>query len=411
MGIPEIMAPAGSFETLAAAIKAGADSVYFGVGSLNMRARSAKFDVDDLELIAKTCKDNNVNSYLTLNTVMYDEDLEHSRELCDRAKTAGVTAIIACDMAVIQYANSIGLPVHMSTQANISNIEAVKFYAKYAEVIVLARELSLDQIKDICTKIKDQDIKGPGGNLVEVEVFIHGALCVSISGKCYMSLAQYNHSANRGDCLQTCRRSYIVTDDETGEQLKVENRYIMSPKDLCTISIIDKLVDAGISVFKIEGRARGPEYVATVTRVYKEAVDAVADKTFSEEKAESWRKELASVFNRGFWENGYYLGKQLGEWAGDYGSQATDEKVQVGKVIHYFDNKQIAEIHVDSEDFRVGDRLLFTGPTTGAVFIKVESIMSEDQPTGCGMKGHSVTVPVKEKVRVNDKVFIIRPRS
>lgn len=385
--------------------------MYFGVGSLNMRARSAKFSIDDLEKIVKTCRDAGVRSYLTLNTVMYDEDIMQARQLCDRAKEAGVTAIIACDMAVIGYANSIGLPVHMSTQANISNIKAVRFYAKYADVVVLARELSLEQIKDICTKIQEQEIKGPGGDLVKVEVFIHGALCVSISGKCYMSLAQYNHSANRGDCLHACRRSYRVTDLETGDELTVENKYVMSPKDLCTIHMIDKLVEAGVSVFKIEGRARGPEYVSIVTRVYKEAIDSVEAGTFTKEKADAWHDELASVFNRGFWKNGYYLGKKMGEWAGDYGSLATKVKIQVGKVIHYFDKKKIAEIYVDSEDFRVGDQLLFTGPTTGAVFTKVESIMSDDKPTGCGMKGHSVTIPVPEKVRENDKVFLMRERS
>lgn len=405
------MSPAGSFEGLMAAIKAGAGSVYFGVGSLNMRARSAKFSVDDLEKIAATCKEHKVKSYLTLNTVMYDNDLEQVKEICDRAKAAGITAIIACDMAVIQYANSIGLEVHMSTQANISNIEAVKFYAKHADMVVLARELSLEQVASICKQIEEQDIKGPGGELLKVEVFVHGALCVSISGKCYMSLAQYNHSANRGDCLQACRRSYNVTDKETGDELEIENEYIMSPKDLCTIHIIDKLVEAGVSVFKIEGRARGPEYVSIVTRVYKEAAEAAENKTFSKEKADAWHKELESVFNRGFWENGYYLGKPLGEWAEGYGSHATEEKIQVGKVIHYFDKKGIAEIHVDSSDFRVGDKLLFTGPTTGAVFIEVESIMKDEQPTGCGMKGHSVTVPVSEKVRENDKVFLMRNRD
>ena len=407
----ELMCPAGNPESLIAAIKAGADSIYFGVGQLNMRARSAKFKEDDLEHIAKTCKEHNIKSYLTLNTVMYNNDVESAMSLCNRAKTAGISAIIACDMAVITYANSIGLDVHMSTQTNISNIKAVKFFSKYADVIVLARELSLEQIGEICKSIKQDNINGPKGELMKIEVFVHGALCIAVSGKCYMSLAQYNHSANRGDCLQACRRTYTVTDKETGDELDIDNEFVMSPKDLCTISMIDKLIDAGVTVFKIEGRARSPEYVFTVTKAYREAIDAVINTTYTKEKVKSWRDELKKVFNRGFWENGYYLGKRLGEWAGTYGSKATTEKVQVGKVIHYFNKKGIAEIHIDAGDFRVGDKLLFTGPTTGVVFVTVESIMSDNTPTGCGIKGHSVTVPVSELVRVNDKVFLIRDKE
>lgn len=407
----ELMCPAGDKESLMAAIKAGADSIYFGVGQLNMRARSAKFKEDDLEDIAKICKEHRIKSYLTLNTVMYDNDLESVRSLCDRAKAAGISAIIACDVAVINYANSIGLKVHMSTQTNISNIEAVKFFSRYADVIVLARELSLGQIGDICKEIKKDDIRGPNNKPLKIEVFIHGALCVSIAGKCYMSLAQYNHSANRGDCLQACRRTYTVTDKETGDELDIDNEFVMSPKDLCTIGMIDKLIDAGVEIFKIEGRARGPEYVFTVTKAYREAIDAVKDNNYDQDKVKQWRSELKKVFNRGFWENGYYLGKRLGEWAGTYGSKATTKKIQVGKVIHYFNKKGIAEIHIDSGDFRVGDELLFTGPTTGVVLVTVESIMSDDKPTGCGIKGRSVTVPVSDVVRVNDKVFMIKERK
>ncbi|MFQ5475224.1 MAG: peptidase U32 family protein, partial [Candidatus Nanoarchaeia archaeon] len=330
-----------------AAIKSGAGSVYFGVGSLNMRSRSAKFSIEDLEKVAKICEENDVKSYLALNTVMYDEDLDEVKKICDLAKEKGISAVIASDTSVIQYANSVGLEVHMSTQTNISNTEAVKFYSKFADVIVLARELSLDQIKTVCEKIRKDEIKGPSGNLVEIEVFIHGALCVSISGKCYMSLATYEHSANRGACLQNCRRKYRVTDDETGQELIVDNKYIMSPKDLCTIGMIDKLIDAGVKIFKIEGRARGPEYVSTVTRVYKEAIEAVKSSTYTKTKIEKWREELKTVFNRGFWENGYYLGKKTGEWSGAYGSKATTEKIQVGKVIHFFGKNNVAEIAVE----------------------------------------------------------------
>ncbi|MBW2967801.1 U32 family peptidase [Candidatus Woesearchaeota archaeon] len=405
-----LLSPAGSFESLRAAIKAGADAVYFGVGTLNMRSKSHKLQLDDLEEIANICKEAKVKSCLTLNTVMYDNDLDSIKSICDRAKAAGINAIIACDFAVINYCNSINLPVHLSTQANVSNIEAVKFYSRYADVIVLARELSLDQIATICKEIKQQKITGPSGNPIQIEVFIHGALCVSISGKCYMSLAQYNTSANRGACLQACRRQYNVTDEETGDELQIDNKFVMSPKDLCTIGMMDKLIAAGPTVFKIEGRARGPEYVFTVTKAYREAIDAVHNHTFTKEKADQWRTQLATVFNRGFWEDGYYMGKPAGEWAGIYGSKATKEKVQVGKVTNYFAKQGVAEIYIDSGDFRVGDTLLITGPTTGALYVEVEEIKQDDKPTGCGIKGKSVTITVPEKVRENDKVFLITER-
>ncbi|MBU4351708.1 MAG: U32 family peptidase [Nanoarchaeota archaeon] len=407
----ELMCPAGSFEALRAAIKAGADSVYFGVGNLHMRSVAAKFKVDDLKEIVDICNEANVKSYLTLNAVMYDEDLGAMKKLCDLAKENEVTAIIASDLAVIQYANSIGLEVHMSTQTNISNIEAVKFYSKFAEVIVLARELSLEQIKNICDKIKEDNIKGPKGELVKIEVFVHGALCVSISGKCYMSLATYGKSANRGACIQNCRRKYRVTDDETGKELIVDNQYVMSPKDLCTIQIIDKLIEAGINVFKIEGRARGEEYVYLVTKVYKEAIEAAENKTYTKDKIENWIKELRSVFNRGFWMDGYYLGNKLGEWSNVYGSKATKEKVEVGKVLNYFEKVKAAHVKILANEINVNDELMISGKKTGIVFTKVEKILKNDKELAKATKGEDVTIEVLEKVRENDKVFLIKDRN
>jgi putative protease len=405
------MSPAGSFECLMAAIKAGAGSVYFGVGELNMRARSAKFQLNDLEKIAAICKKNKVNSYLTLNTVMYDSDIKSIRMLCDTAKAAGISAVIACDFAVINYANSIGLPVHMSTQANISNIEAVKFYSKFTDTIVLARELSIEQIKHICREIKKQNIKGPNNKPVQIEVFVHGALCVSISGKCYMSLAQYNHSANRGACLQACRRQYKVTDIETNDELNINNNFVMSPKDLCTIGMLDRLIEAGPTVFKIEGRARGPEYVYTVTKAYKEAIKAVQNKKYSPQLISKLRNELKTVFNRGFWENGYYMGRPAGEWAGIYGSKATKEKIQVGKVINYFKKNNVAHILIDSSEMQRGDDIMITGPTTGVVFVKADSIQHDSKNIKSAKKGSNITMPIKETVRVNDKVFVVKNRK
>jgi putative protease len=407
---PELLSPAGDFETLNAAIKAGADSVYFGVGKLNMRSRSANFKEQDLKQVAETCKKHNIKSYLTINTILYDQDLKAAKELCDRAKAAGISAIIASDISIIQYAKEINLEVHISTQTNVSNIEAVKFFARYADVIVLARE-TLPQIKEITTEIKNQDIKGPNNKPVKIELFIHGAMCVSIAGKCYMSLALYNESANRGECLQACRRQYQVKDQETGDELIVDNQYIMSPKDLCTIGMIDRLIQANIQVFKIEGRARSPEYVYTTTKVYREAIDSIESNTYTKENIEKWKTQLKTVFNRGFWEDGYYLGKKLGEWSGVYGSKATEEKIQLGKVLNYYAKNNIAHILIEANQIQAGDKLLITGPTTGAVYTIAESIFKDDEQAIEANKGDEITIPVPETVRKNDKVFLIKPRE
>ncbi len=395
----EIMSPAGSWEALQAALQAGADSVYFGVDSLHMRARAAKrFTVDDLPKIVETC--GKVKTYLTVNIVLYDSEIEEMHTLIDAAKEANVTAIIASDIAAIRYAHEKGMEVHISTQCNVSNTEAVKFYAQYADVIVLARELSLEQIKKIITSIEKENICGPSGKKVRIELFAHGALCVSISGKCYMSLAQYNHSANRGDCLQACRRTYKVKDEETGDELSIDNKYVMSPKDLCTITFLDQLLDAGVEVLKLEGRGRPAEYVYTITKAYKEAATSWQEGTFTKEKAASWKKELEKVFNRGFWEGGYYLGKKLGEWSGTYGSKATEEKVQVGKVSNYYTQKQVVEIKLESHGIKEGDKILITGPTTGVLYGEATSLRIED---------NIVTFPF-EKVRENDAVYVLKPK-
>lgn len=404
----EIMAPAGSYESLMAAIHAGANSVYFGIEQLNMRARAANnFTTHDLTKIVKICRKNNVKAYLALNTVIYDHDLKLMKKICDIAKKFGLTAVILSDIAVLQYARSIGLEVHMSTQTNITNLEAVKFYAQFADVIVLARELTLKQITDICSQIKKEKITGPSGNLVQVEIFVHGALCVAISGKCYMSLAVYNASANRGACLQNCRRAYIVKDEETGEELKIENKYVMSPKDLCTIGFIDKLIEAGVSVFKIEGRGRSPEYADVTIKCYREAVESYFAGTYNREKIDSWVKRLEAVFNRGFWHGGYYLGKKLGEWSGNYGSQATTEKVYVGKVKNYFQKAKIGYIELETSGISIDQEILITGPTTGVVQQKVSSMFLDDKKITQARKGDSITLPIKEKIRPNDKVFVI----
>ena len=408
----EIMAPVGSYESLTAAIQAGADSVYFGIGPLNMRAHSAKkFDIDDLKKINEICKDHKVKTYLTVNTVIYDEDIKQMQELCNKAKESNITAVIVTDIAAMQYAKKIGLRVHASTQLNISNIEAVKYFSQFVDVIVLARELSLNQIKNICQAIKEQDIKGPSGHQIKIEVFVHGALCVGIAGKCYMSLAQYAKSANRGECLHACRRSYIVIDEETGDELKIENKYVMSPKDLCTIGMIDKLIDAGIEIFKIEGRGRPPEYVHTTVKVYKEAINSVKDNTYSKEKIQTWQKELSTVFNRGFWENGYYLGNKLGEWAASYGSKATKEKVFIGKVVNYFAKQGVTEILIQANELNVGDDLMIIGPTTGILKTKVESIMLDDKEVKTAGKDADITLKVPDKVRKNDQVYIIKEKE
>jgi len=408
----EIMSPAGSFESLMAAIKAGSDSIYFGVEQLNMRAKSANnFKINDLNKIARTCKKNNVKSYLTLNTIMYDHDLPLMKKICEQSKKSGINAIIASDISAMSYANSIGLNVHCSTQTNVSNIEAVKFFSKFCDVIVLARELTLMQTKDICNKIKKQNIKGPSGNPIRIEIFAHGALCVAISGKCYMSLAVYNASANRGACLQNCRRSYRVIDEETGDELVVNNKYVMSPKDLCTIGFIDKILDSGVSILKIEGRARSPEYVYTVTKTYKEAINSVLNESYTKEKVDSWIKDLETVFNRGFWQGGYYLGKQLGEWSGAYGSKATKEKIFIGKATNYFTKANIGEFTLKSGMLKVGDEILITGNSTGVIQAKVENIRKDNSEIIYAKKGDIITIPVKDRIRINDKVYLLKDKE
>lgn len=401
----EIMAPVGSRESLSAAIQAGTDSIYFGVGKLNMRSHSANhFDISDLKEIASVCRDHGIKSYLTVNTIIYDNDLVDMREILDAAREAGVSAIIASDVAVMAYCNEIGLEVHLSTQLNISNIEALKFYSRFADVSVLARELNMDQVKKIHQEIVDGDVRGPKGELMRIEMFCHGALCMAVSGKCYMSLHAANRSANRGECVQICRRSYTVTDNETGNQLDIDNKYIMSPKDLKTIRFIDRMMDAGVRVFKIEGRARGPEYVYTVVTCYKEAIKSVLEGTFTEAKKDEWDKRLATVFNRGFWD-GYYQGQTLGEWNKNYGSMATEKKVLIGKVTKYFSRLNVAEIAVEASDFSLGDRLLITGPTTGVMYVTATEIHDDNGPVTHAPQHIRVSVPVEGKVRPNDKVF------
>ena len=408
----EVMSPAGSYEALMAAINAGADSVYFGVEQLNMRARASNnFTLEDLRRIAAIGKEYGVRTYLTLNTILYDHDIVLMRKICDAAKDAGVTAVIASDIAAISYANSINLEVHISTQTNVSNIETVRFYAKFADVIVLARELTLQQVKTIIDTIEKEQIEGPSGKLVGIELFAHGALCVAISGKCYMSLATYNASANRGACLQNCRRSYKVTDEETGDELVIDNKYVMSPKDLCTIEFVDKIIEAGVKVLKIEGRGRAPEYVYTVTKAYKEAVLSCADGTYTAEKVEGWMALLSKVYNRGFWQGGYYLGKTLGEWSGSYGSKATTEKMQVGIVLNYFNKVNVAEVSLMAGGLKIGDSLLIIGPTTGVAEGVVQSIFMDDVLVNEAVKGSCVTIAFPSKVRVQDKVYVIMERK
>ncbi|MEK6948331.1 MAG: peptidase U32 family protein [Nanoarchaeota archaeon] len=407
----EITSPVGSYETLNAAIKAKTDSIYFGIEQLNMRARSINnFTLKDLPEISKICKENNVKTYIALNTIMYDHDMTLMKKICDEAKRNKITAVIASDTSAIEYARSIGMTVHCSTQMNIANTEAVKFYSRYADTIVLARELTLNQIKKICDEIKKQEIKGPNGELVKIEIFVHGALCVAVSGKCYMSLATYNSSANRGSCLQNCRRSYKVTDEETGDELVIDNKYIMSPKDLCTIGFIDKLIESGASIFKIEGRGKPPEYVYTTTKAYKEAIDSYYNKTYTEDKIKNWIKELEKVYNRGFWQGGYYLGKKLGEWSGAYGSKATREKILLGKVNNYYNKTGIAEIEIQSGMLNKDDELLITGPTTGVVQTRIKDMMIEKEKTEHAKKNEKVTIPIKEKLRRNDRVFILKEK-
>ncbi|HEY9542319.1 peptidase U32 family protein [Prevotella sp.] len=403
----EIMAPVGSRESLAAAIQAGANSVYFGIGQLNMRSHSANhFTIDDLREIAATCAEHDIKTYLTVNTIIYGEDIATMHEIVDAAKEADITAVIASDVAVMAYCNEVGVEVHLSTQLNITNIDALKFYARFADVVVLARELNMDQVADIYRQINEQHICGPKGELIRIEMFCHGALCMAVSGKCYMSLANANRSANRGECVQICRRSYTVTDNETGNQLEIDNKYIMSPKDLKTVRFIDKMMESGVRVFKIEGRARGPEYVHTVVSCYKEAIQSVLDDTFTEEKKDMWDEKLATVFNRGFWD-GYYQGQTLGEWNENYGSAATEKKVLVGKVIKYFSKLGVAEMAIEASEISRGERLLITGPTTGVMYLDATEIRYDLQPVDKAEKGWRVSVPVPDKVRPNDKLFKI----
>ena len=406
----EVMAPAGSYESLQAAIKSGADSVYFGVQQLNMRARSSiNFTLEDLKNIVSICKEKNVKTYLALNTLMYDHDMKIMRKVADAAKSAGITAIIISDLAALQYANSIGLEVHMSTQTNVANYETVKFYSKFADVIVLARELTLKQIKDIHENIKKDQLKGPSGELVRLEAFAHGAMCVAVSGRCYMSIGQYNASPNRGACLQECRRAYTVIDKETGYEMDIDNEYVMSSKDMCTIGFIDKMIDAGITVLKIEGRGRAPEYVHTVTKCYREALDSIFDGTYSKEKIDAWITKLKTVYNRDFWD-GFYMGRKIDSWSGSYGSQATTEKFYLGRIINYFKKAGVAEIHLESGEINIGDKLLITGVTTGVVEGKIDSIFVDEKPVERAGKGQTVTIPVPETLRKNDRFYIVKDR-
>ena len=401
------MAPVGSRDSLAAAIQAGADSVYFGVGQLNMRSHSANhFDLNDLDYIVATCREHDIKTYLTVNTIIYDDDVETMHAIVDAAVKAGVSAVIASDVAVMTYCRKVGMEVHLSTQLNISNVEALEFYSRFADVSVLARELNMKQVRHIHDEIARRNVCGPSGKQVRIEMFCHGALCMAVSGKCYMSLHAANRSANRGQCVQVCRRSYTVTDNETGNQLEIDNKYIMSPKDLKTIRFIDKMMDAGVRVFKIEGRARGPEYVYTVVSCYKEAIESVLNGTFTEEKKAAWDERLATVFNRGFWD-GYYQGQTMGEWNDQYGSLATEKKTLVGMVNKYFSKIGVGEIAVQASTFKKGDRLLITGPTTGAMYLDATEIHDDNGPIEETVQHTYVSVPVPGKVRPHDKVFRI----
>lgn len=402
----EIMAPVGSRESLAAALNAGADAVYFGAGGLNMRSRSsANFTLDDLRDIAATCSARGVKTYLTVNTVMYDTDIDLMQRIIDTARESGISAIIAADMAAILYARSTGVEVHISTQVNITNTEAVKFYSQWADVMVLARELNMDQVGEITRNIREQNITGPLGEPVHIEMFCHGALCMAVSGKCYMSLHEMNSSANRGACNQICRRSYLLTDRETGAEIEVDNQYLMSPKDLKSIHFLNKMVDAGVRVFKIEGRARGPEYVREVVSAYDEALRAICDNTYTEEKIHAWDKRLARVFNRGFW-NGYYMGQRLGEWSAKYGSSATRVKRYAAKAVRYFSKIGVAEFKLEAAGLKLGDEIVITGPTTGALILTPQEIRVNLKPVQSVSKGEHFSIAVPGKVRPSDRLYI-----
>ena len=402
----EIMAPVGSFESLAAALCAGADAVYFGIEGLNMRSRSSSnFNLDDLRNIVAQCAEANVKTYLTVNTIIYDDDMGYMHSIIDVAKESGVTAVIATDISTILYARSVGMEVHISTQANISNLGAVRFYAQYADVMVLARELNMDQVKAIHEAIISENICGPKGNPIQLEMFCHGALCMAVSGKCYMSLHEMNSSANRGACNQICRRSYRLTDMETDEEIVVDNKFLMSPKDLKTIHFLDRMVESGVTVFKIEGRARGPEYVYETVRCYSEALEAICDGTFNTEHVEAWEKRLTKVFNRGFWD-GYYLGQRLGEWSKKYGSSATRVKKYVAKTIRYFSKLGVGEFRMESGELHPGDEVIITGPTTGALIFKAEELRLDLEPVALVKKGDLFSMPVPEKVRPSDRLYL-----
>ncbi len=399
------MAPVGSYESLMAAIQGGADSVYFGIEQLNMRAKSTNnFTLDDLKKIVSISQENNIKTYLTVNTILYDHDINLMKQIIDTAKASGITAVIAADQAVINYASSKGVEVHISTQVNISNAESVKFYSHFADVVVTARELSLKQVKYITETIEKEQIKGPKGELIRVEIFAHGALCMAVSGKCYLSLHEQNSSANRGACLQTCRKAYTVTEKESGYQLEIDNEYIMSPKDLCTIGFIDNIIDSGVKVLKIEGRARPAEYVKAVTSCYNEAVKAYIEGTYTIEKVKEWEKRLETTFNRGFWD-GYYLGRKMGEWSKEYGSKATKTKVYIGKGTNYFNNLKVAEFLIQAENLKVGDEILITGPTTGVIETTVKEIRLDLAAVDSVEKGSLVSIPIDEKVRPSDKLY------
>ena len=403
----EIMSPVGSMESLMAAIQGGAGSVYFGIGKLNMRSRSSKnFTLDDLREITAICRQHDVRSYITLNTVIYDEELEEMKAIVDAAKQSGISAIIASDQSVIAYARQSGVEVHMSTQTNITNLEAVKFYAHFADVMVTARELSLDKVKAITEGIEKENITGPGGEKVKIEVFVHGALCMAVSGKCYLSLDNMNFSANRGECMQLCRRSYLVKDKESDLELEVDNEYIMSPKDLKTIDFLDKILDAGVKVLKIEGRGRSPEYVKTVTRCYREAIEAYAEGNFTRENVERWEKELRKVYNRGFWD-GYYLGRKLGEWSEQYGSQATQKKMYIGKVTNYYAKIGVAEVLVEANPLMLGDKIFIIGPTTGVYEGSIQELRVDEKKTKIARQGEVCSIPVKDFLRRSDKLYKI----
>jgi putative protease len=403
----EIMSPVGSYESLMAAIQGGADSVYFGVGQLNMRAKSSNnFSVEDLISITQICSENNIKSYLTVNTVVFDNEISQMKELVDAAKQYKISAIIASDMAVLNYARKISMETHISTQCNITNIDAVEFYSQFADVMVTARELNLKQVSDIIKEIEKRKITGPSGELVKIEIFAHGALCMAVSGKCYLSLDNLNYSANRGACLQICRRPYKVTDRDGGIELEIDNEYIMSPKDLKTIDFIDKIIKAGVKVLKIEGRGRSPEYVKTVTRCYKEAVNAYFEGNYTIENIKKWEEKLYTVYNRGFWD-GYYLGRKLGEWSSKYGSQATKKKLYIGKITNYFSNLKVAEIKVETNNLETGDEIHIIGPTTGVYEDKVEEIRVNLQKVNRAEKGEFCSIPVNDVVRRQDKLYKI----